>query len=334
MGGIREDLRQRLVEAHVAGTCLVPACDSDARRLRNAAKRGDVVCAVPQAYALPELWQQLGPAQRELHKVRALGALHPDWVFAGPSAAVAWGLYVSYRLLGKTCVATSRQAHTRDADKIARLLIEGDEHTCVGGVRVTSLARTVLDCVRMADFRAGLAIADSGLRVSGMRRDDLVGWLEQLDCHTRGRRRAMCVARLADGLSESGGESTARAVMYEEGLMIPTLQKQVRDPIDALRHYRVDFFWQLPGGNVAGELDGREKYRVPTMTGGRDAVDVLADERLRESRLTGSGDVSKVARFSFADVIKPGRLRHLLTSFGVPAGYEVPWVAKVPFLRT
>jgi hypothetical protein len=140
------------------------------------------------------------------------------------------------------------------------------------------------------------------------------------------KERVLAVAALANGLSESGGESTARAVMIEEGFMWPTLQKEVTDPVDKSKKFRVDFYWQLPSGDVAGELDGREKYRNPEMTNGKDAVDVLADERLRESRVSGTN--VKIMRFSYGNVLNTEFFCHLLTSYGIPRGFDVPWVAR------
>lgn len=52
------------------------------------------------------------------------------------------------------------------------------------------------------------------------------------------------------------------------------------------------------------------------MTHGRDALQVLRDERIRESQLTLAVDC--VMRFTFADVIDEHRLVALLERFGIP----------------
>ena len=107
----------------------------------------------------------------------------------------------------------------------------------------------------------------------------------------------------------------AREAMIELGFAAPELQAEFVDPLSG-QVSRVDFLWHLPDGTlVAGELDGRQKYVDPTMTRGRATVDLLADERLRESRLTR---VARVVRFSFAVVCDRGRFARLLDSFGVP----------------
>ena len=324
--GIQDDLKQRMMDAHNARQCFVPTTSAEARRLSVALRRSDVVSPASMIYALPDVWNELTPVAREFYKVRALAQLHPDWVFAGPSAAVVQGLYVSYRLLGKTHVITSRQSHSRSSDDLWRHAINNCEPVVIDGIKVTPIVRTAFDCMCIADFRAALCIADSTLRRMACVPDTLVEAFGRIRSRNAGKDRALAIAALANGRSESGGESTARAVMIEEGFMRPKLQKELIDPVDASRTYRVDFFWHLPSGDVAGELDGREKYRNPDMTGGRDVVDVLADERLRESRVSGTN--AKVMRFSYKQVLDTRQFCHLLTSYGIPSGFEVPWVAR------
>ena len=98
---------------------------------------------------------------------------------------------------------------------------------------------------------------------------------------------------------------------------MPELQAKVADPLEAGRHWRVDYLWKLPDGRrVAGELDGREKYVSPEMTGGRAALDVLADERLRESRISASG--IQVMRFSWRDLADARRFASIMDAYGIP----------------
>ena len=109
----------------------------------------------------------------------------------------------------------------------------------------------------------------------------------------------------------------ARAVMIENGFMPPELQVPIENPDRPGWPWRTDFYWLLPDGTtVAGELDGGEKYVNPNMTHGRDALQVLRDERIRESQLTLA--VDRVMRFTFADVIDERRLVALLERFGIP----------------
>lgn len=326
MKGIREDLRQRCVEAYNAGHCLIANSSSDSRRLRKACERGDLVSPAKGVFALPEIWRDLKPGVREWQKLQALAMLHPDWVFSHTSAAVIHGLYVSNDKLGTVHVATERRSRSHNTASVIRHVVEGDVPKRIFHAKATSLMRTAFDCMRTYDFGNSLAIADSTLRIGEMTSERLVSALEEYNVRNRGARNAVDVARLANPLSENGGESIARAVMIEEGIKVPELQVLVTGPANPQDPYRVDFFWQLVGRDVAGELDGREKYRNPEMTGGRDVVDVLADERIRESRITCAD--FKVVRFSFSDLRDSAEFHSLLLSFGIPDGYAVPSVVS------
>ena len=77
-----------------------------------------------------------------------------------------------------------------------------------------------------------------------------------------------------------------------------------------------------------GELDGGEKYVNPKMTGGKSALEVMRDERRRESRVTASCDA--VVRFSPADVADNWRFSQLLDAFGVPRDHEPHVVVESP----
>lgn len=324
---LRSDLVARFEEAEAAGTCLAPRTALEAQRLRHALRLGKIISPFPQVFARATYWDERKESERHLHIVRALAQLHPDWVFCDVSAAMLYGLSVSRTLLNAVHIVTSPQAHSRSSGRLVRHVIGPEEIVDLGGVRVTSLERTAFDVVRRADFRSGLAVCDSALRVSRMRQRDLIASFARKNPHLEHKSKACAIAQLADGRAESGGESIARAVMLELGVMPPDLQVPVRDPVDGRTTYRADFGWMISNGvQVLGELDGREKYRNPEMTGGREAVDVLADERLRESHVSGTG--SKILRFSYADVMNAGRFLHLLQTFGVPLGYPVPPVAQ------
>lgn len=323
---LRQDLQSKIQKAHDEGRCFTTLDKNEARRLRRATRSGKLISPAPRVYALSSCWEGLKAGDRHLYVVRALAKLHPDWTFCSVSAALVHGLSVSNKLLGSVHVATTRHAHSPSSEGITRHVIGHDDFVEVNGVRVTSLSQTTFDVLRIASFRSGLALADSALRVAGISREQLLSTFEQIDPHTRGRQRALEIVALADPRAESGGESIARAVMLELGAMPPMLQVLVGDRVDHSADYRADFGWHLADDTwVLGELDGREKHENQAMTNGRDAVQVLADERLRESRVSASG--AKIMRFSFAEAVKPARMEHLLKAFGVPLGYPIPEVA-------
>lgn len=314
---MRTDLVQRFEEAEQAGTCVTPISANDARRLRLAVERGNLAEVAHRVYARPGYWVMLRQYQRSLHIIRALSAAHPSWVFCGPSAALVFGLPVSYQLLSEVHVLTSRKSHTHSRNGIHRHVSGRCEPTTVQGIAVTPFEQTVYDCLRSTDFRHGLAVADSALRSGIATKDQLQRFIEHQSKRAIGAEQALTTIRHADPRAESGGESIARATIIEQGFMLPDLQHVIQDPVDGSVSFRVDFWWDVEGQPaIIGELDGREKYVDPNMTNGRSIVETMASERLRESHLTGIG--AKVMRFSFADVINTAYFVHLLESFGVP----------------
>ena len=111
--------------------------------------------------------------------------------------------------------------------------------------------------------------------------------------------------------------------MIEQGFMVPQLQVKIPNLIEGIGSYYADFFWELSDGTqVAGELDGLDKYCDPTMTGGRSVTQVMSEERRRESRLGAAG--LKVVRFSFAEVEDVAKFSRLLEAYGIPRGPARP----------
>ena len=301
--------------------CHVPASDSERRHLSRMAEQGadDVVSPAPGLFAHGERWVALSKTDQHLHIVRALAKKHPTWVFGHFSAAAAYGLSVAWDDLEFVHIVAPAHRKSRSCGRIKRHAAKDEERTCYkGGIPVTSLEKTVFDCLCQLDFKQGLAFADSVLRITGEDRSWLFDLLERYGGKgVRGIRRARKVAAHADGRSESGGESIARAAMIENGYALPELQVKIGDPLDVGRWYRVDYLWSIPGrGYLIGEFDGREKYDNPAMTGGRDAIEVLADERIRESRLSATG--IPVMRICYADTCNNARFIKLLDAYGVP----------------
>lgn len=169
--------------------------------------------------------------------------------------------------------------------------------------------------------REGLAVADSALRVWGLRQEDLLAYVGGMSRGYRGSAQARMTAAHTDARSANGGESIARAAMYELGFATPDLQVSVPDPLNPGHVYHVDYRWELPGGKeVFGELDGGEKYSDETMTQGHDTTWVMRRERRRESRLTVRH--AGVMRFSLEEVADTAFFNGLLELFGILRDHE------------
>lgn len=314
---LKSDLRTRFIEAERACSCVIPSSANEARRLRYATKSGKLFEVFQNVFARPEYWATLKQKQRALHILRTEHAAHPTWVFCGPSAALIYGLSVSYHLLSEVHILTSRQSHSRSSNGICRHISTGQVTAVVREMPVTTLMQTVYDCLRTTDFKNGMAIADSALHLGLSSKEELLRFFEQQDKRNKGHSQAISTILHSDARAESGGESIARATIIEQGFELPDLQHVVQDPVDESLEYRVDFWWELEDQSVIiGELDGHDKYIDPEMTMGKSIVEVMADERLRESRVCGTG--ARVMRFSYADVLNTSYFVHLLESFGVP----------------
>ncbi len=305
--------------AEAAGTCLVAPSAPIAQRLRRRVARGDVVSPRRGVFARASRWRELDPGERDLHVMRALGAKHPDWVFCGPSAALAHGLWVPWQLCGTIRIARpcDERGGQRRVAGIRWVRGRVGERAIAAGLLVTSLDETVVSCLREARFVDGLGIADSWARMTRLGSADLLARVDRLGARRRGAPGARLTASCCDGRAENGGESYARAVMLLLGYAAPQLQVRIPDPLDRWRTNRVDFLWETAGGGrVVGELDGLVKYVDPAHMGGLGSEQVRARERLRESRLAVPG--VSVMRFSMGDVSDRRRFSRLLECYGVP----------------
>lgn len=283
-------------------------------------KRLELVAPYRGMYAERAHWEAMPLRDRALCIIRSLAARHPSWVFCSHSAALLHGLEVSHAELKTVHVIGARTGNS--AVRFHNL--KRIEPVAVDGIRATSLERTISDCVCANGFKYGLATIDSALRLLGVGADTLRSRLEGVCGMGRRGRYVLGVAAFGDARSENGGESYARAVMIEHGVLMPELQVELYDEVSQSA-YRIDYGWSLHDRYVAGELDGSEKYEELAKERGVTAVDVMREERLRESRCRNNGVI--FARFSFAQVVKEKPLLAILDSCGVPRigkPYRIP----------
>lgn len=98
------------------------------------------------------------------HMAKALSQIHPEWVFDGCTAAAIRGWNVSYSLLDRLSIVAPYQVQSKSI--IARSS-KHITHEILHGIRVTTVAQTLHQCLRAGDLRTTLPIADSALRVTG-----------------------------------------------------------------------------------------------------------------------------------------------------------------------
>ena len=296
--------------------CAVGLVDADRRALRRRLDAGELISPYRNLYARPDDWTALDVEQRTMHVARAIALLHPGWTFAGLTAATIHGFDHAIGLHdGTVTIASRRSNRSGDAKQLRRICMVDERMTIVQGLRVTDGVRTLLDCGSTYSFQDALAIFDSAAR-QGVSIGDV--WQKR---HAIGVD-AASIATLctyADGRSENGGESAARAVMIVNGFLRPQLQRRFENPDNPRGPYRVDFSWELADkGIVVAEFDGTGKYVARGDELGRNAIrSAVHAERRREERLRAQG-VTSIVRLEFEDVVHPDRLIAKLCAAGVP----------------
>ena len=230
-------------------------------------------------------------------------------VIAGPAAVVLHGL----PLLG----APPRLVHVARAftgGRSARGLampvgeVPADQLVTVAGTVSVCAARAALDTARLMSVEAGGAAADAALRRGLTTADELAAVVATLR-GARGVARARRCVDLADGHSESPGESWSAVVLDRLGIVRPERQEPLYDRAGLIGC--AGFWW--PGTRTVGEFDGRVKYGRANPAG-RAPLDVLWAEKVREDRLRAVG--LGVVRWISADLRRPlGLARRLAAAF-------------------
>lgn len=226
--------------------------------------------------------------------------LSTEWWFSHSSAALAWGCW-TWRLAPEVHITQLHNPQIRkEADPLllrhwTKSLPERDRAE-ISGVPVTSLERTVVDCARALREPQALVIADSALRLGADW--NLVGKILRESAGKRGVRRAREVVALADGRSESPGETLVRWIAYSNGL--PELDLAIKVST-RLGDFLIDLGW--PDLKIGIEFDGAVKY-----SGGEygDPERVLEAQLRRQDALVAAGWV--IIRVTWEELEEPHTL--------------------------
>lgn len=255
------------------------------------------------AYAARDCWDDMAPPDRHLTMAQAVvRTLERPVVLGHVTAAVALGLPTWGADLSQVHVIRPDRRHgsRSEAGVVHHSAELPDDHvTDIGGLPVTTAARTLVDHARTSRFESAVVTLDAGLN-RRLTTDDAV--LEMLTWQRDwpGSRAASRAVSFADGASESPGESRSRVRMDEAGLPRPELQAEIVD-FDGRFVARSDFLFIEQ--RTIGEFDGRIKYRVGTA--GTNLEEVLWREKLREDALRSLG--YEVVRITWADLERSPR---------------------------
>lgn len=185
------------------------------------------------------------------------------------------------------------------------------------GVQVTPAARTVIDLARWATLDTAVAAADHALRTGLCTRAQLEAEAAALPRGARGRATARLVVDLADGLSDSAGESLSRLQMFRANFPRPALQRHYGDERGSIGYVDFDF------AAVIGEFDGRTKYRVPDGASPAEAGEIVWREKKREDRLRRH---KPVVRWVWSTARDTAALARLLMGHGVRPLPKSTWI--------
>jgi hypothetical protein len=263
-------------------TAQLEDCGVSGRQLARLVKAERFVRLQKAGYVSGDYWKGLSPDQRALLRIllhdRVSSGAYPP-VYSHTSAARLFGLHlwnVDARIHLTQSFRSSSTEHAPDVVRHCAPLPSGDV-SLAGGLRATSLARTVVDCARTLTYRQGLIAADHSLRM-GLSRTDLQQVVDRLRGY-RGVGTARRVVADASVLSESPGETLMRRLVHELPVTAPEEQVLVHT---AQGEHRLDAAWK--NRKLALEFDGKTKYFDYAPTG-----DVLYQERRRERALMEQG---------------------------------------------
>lgn len=273
---------------------------SDDRDIQAAVAAGILVRIRRGAYAFADTYAELDRIGR--HVVLALSVadrLGPNVVLSHASACAVFGFALFdvdldivhlTRLDGGAGRREAGVVHHVGRPPTDRELVEVD------GRLIMMPTRAVWETSTMVTGAGALVVMDSALHAEAFNVEEL----RELACKNsqwQGARKAGLYARLANGRSESAGESLTRYMCFKHGLPQPTLQHEVRDATGDLIG-RTDEAW-LEYAHL-GEFDGQVKY-TRLVRPGESASDVVVREKHREDRLRNEG--FGMSRFIWPEVL-------------------------------
>ncbi len=229
-------------------------------------------------------WKALGPASQAKERIRAhahgtLTTSTGGFVYSHLSAARLHGLFI-WGVDDKVHILHPARPSSDRWGKDVRGHTEAfseDDVAVVGGLRATTLERTIYDSARMLSYPKALVIVDHGLRIGADRNK-----LTALVVNSAGKRGIRTLRKALDNSdprSESAGETLTRELIQRLSIRPPQPQFEVQSR--AGRH-RMDFAWKEE--KLALEFDGRTKYFDFKPTD-----EVIFQERRREKALVEEG---------------------------------------------
>lgn len=231
----------------------------DDRDIREAKTIGLLTHIGAGLYALSATYTPLTPEGKHLVRCRAVAhRLGDGVVLTHQSAALMHGMPVWGLDLAKVQLTRRDGKRGRHEAGVNHHIgrIDDSQIIEIDGVLTASPARAVWEVACAGSSEAGLVTADGALHAKLVGHDSLREVAEHF-AHWRGSRSARLALSLADGRSESPGESRTRHLFWRFNIPAPDLQFRVTGR-DGRIIARTDFAWELY--RHLAEFDGRIKY--------------------------------------------------------------------------
>lgn len=294
---------------------------ADLRRLGTDPSRGRWRQIRTGVWMPEDRCDELAPVDRHAALVHATALTHPEGesvVFALEAAAAVLGM-PRIKAWPKAVRHLVTRRGVSGSSVLQPLLGGAAQPLVVHGIKVTPPARTVVDLARFGSLEDAVTAADYCLRHDMCSREDFAAEVAAVPPRARGRVTATTAVGLADGLSMSPGESLSRVQLFRLQIPRPRLQVSFTDAEGHIGD--VDFWWE----GVAGEFDGRTKYRIPPGASSEEAGRILWAEKKREDRLRRR---ARVARWVWANLLKPEQLLAILAEQGIHPERRSTWLDR------
>lgn len=307
---------------------LIFARDQDgpfARRqdLARSVHSGNATRVARGAYLPTEHWSALSSREKYLARIRAVAETRRNRpVLSHWSALAIHNLPILDNWPHAVHLTVSPTSGGRSRNGVVKhsLRLGDDDVVEIGGLLLTSVARTVLDIAATNDFIDGVVAADFALHEDRFGRrpplttKDELWRLWEARLPFGGHARAEAVIEFGEARSDSPLESVSRVNMQIIGCPRPRLQSTFSDYLGFIGE--TDFHW--PEFRLVGEADGDRKYLDEAYRSGRTIEQVMIDEKVREDRLRSLP--LGVSRWRWKTAINPAALHAQLSAAGLPTG--------------
>jgi Transcriptional regulator, AbiEi antitoxin len=284
-------------------------CGETDRTLAIAVREGALVRLRRGFYAPADIYAAADlSAKHVLHARAALAGQRGRVALNGVSAAALHGFAIHDTSLEVVHLVRLDHGATRTEAGIVHHGTRRDIDEEIGtyeGILASVPARAIWEVACRSSLEGGVVTADSALHRSPKLKESLDALHDHFALFP-GSTKARTVMRLADGRSESPGESVTRVQFYRYGILMPEPQFHVFGSRGQLIGIS-DFYWE--DCRHLGEFDGKIKYQKLLLAGDSPSDCVVREKRREDAMRAGSRGMT---RFIWSDVM-PRNARRTMT---------------------